>query len=289
MKKALWQYLVKPAIFLYLLMQFFKLLFLLKNWEQVHPESWSEIFRVFTGSIFLDIAILSYLLLLPVFFFYLYAFSGKLEKLKTLLLLYFSLISLFYISLSYIDIELFSNWGSRISAKALSFLNTPSYAFFSAGKYRVFLLFFALITSGYLSYLFFKLAIQSTKLAEIDKKVLGIWGILSLSLLVLGLRGGIRVIPINQSEAYFSNNPVLNVAGVNSLWNFGNVVFQNSKALKENPYKSMEEEMAEEIFQEIYFTEKDTSISILKNSQANIIYVALEGVNANCIKDYNAN
>ena len=54
-------------------------------------------------------------------------------------------------------------------------------------------------------------------------------------ILILGLRGGLREIPINQSDAYFSQNQVLNVAGVNSMWNMGNVFFQNTNNLKTNP------------------------------------------------------
>lgn len=289
MKKALWQYLLKPAILLYLLMQFCKLLFLLKNWNLVKNESVQDFIEVFTGSFYLDLAVLSYLLFLPSLIFYIYAFKKELEYIKPVLLVYYTIIAILYISSSFIDMELFSNWGSKISAKALSFLNTPTYAVYSAGKYRVFLLFTAILLTSYLSYRIFKTSIQSTKPEDISRRLLGIWAILSLSLLTLGLRGGIRVIPINQSEAYFSSNPVLNLAGVNSLWNFGNVLFQNTSALKKNPYKTMELALAEEIFKEIYYTEKDTSISILNTSKPNIIYIALEGVNANCIKDYNAN
>jgi len=288
MLKAIQQYLIKPALFLLLLTFIGKSAFLLFNLNQIERESFSQIIKLYTNSFSLDIAVISYILLIPTLAILVQAFIKKVNFVYAFCLVYFTIISILTITINIIDIKLFSYWASKTSAKALQFLNTPSFAIKSAGKFNVLLLGLLIIILGIASYYILKKLIKKVTLDNFKVIPTFLSSLLVIGILILGLRGGLREIPINQSDAYYSSNLVLNVAGVNSLWNFGNVLFQNQNSLKENPYKTMMDSKANEIFNQLYITPKDTTIKLFNLAKPNIILIALEGVNANCIKEFNA-
>ena len=58
-----------------------------------------------------------------------------------------------------------------------------------------------------------------------------------LGMLLLAIRGGTQPIPINMSDAYFSNNNTLNDIAVNQNWNFIQSLLKNRTNFKGNPYK----------------------------------------------------
>lgn len=288
MLRVVWQYLIKPVLVLLLLFQICKTLFLFSNRQLLEGLSLIEITAVFRHSLSLDLATISYLLLLPLVALLFQSFFKKDEFFHQVIKKYYLLVGIVYITIAFIDIELFSYWSSKLSAKALSFMNTPLMAFKSSGQARVLFLFLIIFVMSYLLYFVFELLMKSSAQLKLLSKGFSLVFFLLAGILILGLRGGFREIPINQSDAYFSDNIILNVAGVNSLWNFGNVLFQNFNTLQENPYKTMSDERAENIFKELYSCEKDTSVSLFTIEHPNIIYIALEGVNANCIRNYNA-
>ncbi|MCB0538733.1 MAG: LTA synthase family protein [Bacteroidetes bacterium] len=285
--KTIYNYFVKPAIYFLLLFAFLKALFLFVNFNDIRYKDAKNLWLVFTNSFSIDFAVVCYISLLPLTVFLIQIFIKK-NILHPFLIAYFTCVSFIAITINFIDIRLFSYWSSKLSAKALFYLNTPLMSLKSAGKWQVLILFIVAIILTYISYKVLKILIKKQEI-NTRKWYLYLPAFLLLSgLAILGLRGGFRVIPINQSDAYFSDDNTLNVAGVNSLWNFGNVLFQNNNSLKTNPYKVMDEAKAEEIFKNLYHQEKDTLINILNIKRPNIIYIALEGVNANCIKEYNS-
>lgn len=284
MLATLWQYIIKPALFLLFMLTLGKAAFLLFNTEHIQGEDIGEIFQVFTNSFSLDLAILSYLLFVPTILLSVQLFTKKNRLLRSILIFYYVLISVVIYAINVIDIELFSYWSSKLSAKALSYLNTPGMAIASAGKFKFFLFILSIGIVGIIFRHFFNRIILRPKITFTPSFIKVLLPLALIGILILGLRGGLREIPINQSEAYFSSNHVLNVAGVNSLWNAGNVLFQNTNNLTENPYKTMSEAKAEEIFNKVFTSVPDSTQMILNTKRPNIVFIAMEGVNANCIQ-----
>jgi hypothetical protein len=56
------------------------------------------------------------------------------------------------------------------------------------------------------------------------------------AVLIIPIRGGLQLAPINQSAVYFSNKLFANHAAINPLWNFADSWF-NKTADKGNPYQ----------------------------------------------------
>jgi phosphoglycerol transferase MdoB-like AlkP superfamily enzyme len=287
MLKAIWHYIIKPSLFLLVLTQICKALFLYQAKEYILEESFANLLAVFIGSLSLDFSVLSYIAILPVCFLSLLAFTRKSKSIHLSLVIYYSLVGTALLCINLIDIHLFSYWNSKTSAKAISYLNSLGMVISSAGVKNVVLLFILFALSALLCFYIMKKIIKKTTIANPSWiQVLFIFPLL-LGSCILGIRGGLREIPINQSDAYFSDNIVLNIAGVNSLWNLGNVFFQNMNNLSENPYKTMSDDKAETLFHQLYEIEKDTTVTLFNIERPNIVYIAMEGVNANCIREFN--
>ena len=103
--------------------------------------------------------------------------------------------------------------------------------------------------------------------------------------LIVGLRGGVQQIPINQSQSYYSDHNILNIASVNNAFNLYISIFENLKNFDNDPYTFMEPAKASELMTKIYRTKTDTTISILKLKQPNIVLLILESWSADLIQD----
>jgi len=288
MLKAIWLYIIKPSLFLLVLTQVCKALFLYQAKAYLLDTSFADLFQVFIVSFSLDIAVLSYIAIIPVCLLILLIITQKSKSIHLTLVIYYSFLGTVLLSINFIDIHLFSYWNSKTSAKALSYLNSLGMVISSAGVKNVFVLFVLFALAAFICFYVMKELIKITTLERKNWIQVLISVPILLGICILGMRGGFREIPINQSDAYFSDNIVLNIAGVNSLWNLGNVFFQNKNNLTENPYKTMSEEKAEALFQQLYLVDKDTTISMFNSERPNIVYIAMEGVNANCIQAFNA-
>ena len=65
---------------------------------------------------------------------------------------------------------------------------------------------------------------------------------LILGVLLLGIRGGLQAIPINLSDAYFSNNIILNDIAVNPNWNVIQSILKSRTTFDGNPYEKHPQE-----------------------------------------------
>ena len=112
----------------------------------------------------------------------------------------------------------------------------------------------------------------------------GVEIIVLCGLLFLGIRGGWRPIPINESNVYYSNKQVLNDAAVNPSWTLFHSYLNNHQAGDKNPYQFMEDATAFTIVDSLYAANEDDSCSTLFNCQKpNIALLILEGWSANVV------
>lgn len=286
MLKAQVQYILKPSILILFIFFFSKCIFIVHNADTLNADHNADLVLMFLKSLRLDFAVLSYLLIIPLSIIYLGSFFFSKKVILSSLFFYYALVMVLSIGSNLIDAELYSYWNARLSAKALIFLDSPETIAKSAGIFRSLQIAFLCVVLSYGAILLLKKIFKQEILIPKSFKHVAFFPIW-LGLLIVGLRGGLQEIPINQSAAYFTNHPLINVAGVNSLWNLGNVYFQNQNSLVNNPYKTMSDEKASFLFNEIYKTEIDSSTQMLNFEKANIVYIVLEGVNANCIQNFN--
>lgn len=287
MYKILKYYLLRAFVVWLLIFSIFKSLFLIYHWNSIHTESLSKILTVFTKSFQIDISSASYVLIIPLILAITQYFYHS-KVIKTISKYYHLSVLMIVSIINVIDIQLFKFWSSKISLKSFLFLNTPDQIIKSMGYSKslmalLFIFFHFVIGKILLEKYYFQ------KKIVFSKSIISFifFTLFSASLLMLGIRGGYQVVPINQSDTYFSTNNTLNVAGVNPLWNIGNTFVQNKAHATTNPYIQLEKNEAIEIVSNLYKIKKDTTIKLFNIDKPNIVYIALEGVNANVLKYFN--
>jgi len=110
----------------------------------------------------------------------------------------------------------YAEWKNKLDYKALYYLNHPTEIAESAQKSNLILLsVLMIIISAIGIYAFYRFFHQ--KYSKPKNSILA--GIVFLGigspLLLLGIRGGLQAIPVNQAESYFSEHLIVNLVAVN--------------------------------------------------------------------------
>lgn len=252
-----------------------------------------DYFLVLIHSLRLDLSAAGYLTLIP---FLYWCFRVLFLKENTRLLkLYFYVTIPVFSFISIINLELYRQWGEKISATALSYLQYPTEAWASISSSPLFtlvLIFF--LFCGVSLYGAIRLIDGMSGLPKLERSISpGIllkraWKIpVVFLLLFIGIRGGVQLAPINQSFAYFSSRPFLNDAAVNTLWN---LAFSLTKNQKSNPYLFYDQEWASHQLDSLYAIGTDEpGVSLFSIRRPNIILVILEGWAADVVSVYGQN
>lgn len=242
----------------------------------------STTLKTFVYGLKLDLSFAAYLSLIP---FLLIIFSVVLKpKAIGNFIKYYTISLLVIINLLLlIDAGLYEAWGARLDASLLPYLNTPELMISSVSNFQLISGIFIWIL---LSFIFIKLF---TKLhfKNIEKVNLGNWLQIPLFLLltlalIVPIRGGFQIIPINQSNVYFSDQMFANHAANNFIWNFFNTI--TNKPDGTNPYKYFDDETALKIINktrnQLLNSDRD---SILNTDKPNVILILWESLSAKIV------
>lgn len=179
------------------------------------------------------------------------------------------------------DMQAFKVWGYHLDGAVIDYLKTPGEAFASAsaGIWGFSIVAFLIVVA--LFYFLFEKAV-------LFKKNPGrtFWW-QSLVLLALGgtmllpIRGGLNVSPMNISFAFFSNKyPFANQAAVNPVWNFIWEALHHNK--RKASFHFMPQDQADAILDSIY-SSPGKYPHILKKNRPNVVIVLLESFTANAV------
>ncbi|MBN8702820.1 MAG: sulfatase-like hydrolase/transferase [Bacteroidetes bacterium] len=272
-------------LFWIFLFSFFRAVFLVYNLSELQDVPATQLILAFYHGLGLDVSMASYFIAIP---FLCYLFVGFIPSVKVLRvknIFTLVLISLVVI-ISVAELEIYNEWGMKMNIKAFKFLNDPKQifettrpVFFWGGLSVIAVLTFCLYKYVYLKFVAAQNGITKNNLFE---NILFI--LITPILLVLGIRGGVQQIPIQQSDAYFSNKNILNLAAVNSTWNLFQSVWENTGAIEGNPYHYYDLEDAKKEVARINYVEKDTTIKIIDSVKPNIVLCILEGWSADLVK-----
>ncbi|OSY88161.1 sulfatase [Tenacibaculum holothuriorum] len=182
-----------------------------------------------------------------------------------------------------IDIGLYASWGARVDSTLLNYINTPKIMLASISTFELIggILGWLLLSLGFV-YIFNKIINAITFNLEKGK----IWEtpvfLLLFGSLIIPLRGGLQLIPINQSNVYFSKNMFANHAAVNYAWNFGNTL--SHKVEDKNPYQKFDSKIAKNIIKRRNSDLQNSSLdSILKTDKPNVILIVWESLSSKVV------
>jgi phosphoglycerol transferase MdoB-like AlkP superfamily enzyme len=286
MKKILTS-LISQLLFWVLFFDFTRLVFIVYHFNLILIEKipFSEVFGIFWYSINLDIATACYLLVIP-FFILLVQSVYSPAWLKYVNKIYTGIMIFAYSLTAAGEMGIYAEWKTKLTYKVIKYLSHPSEIYNSAETGIFFLLIvllFLIFVAGLISYL----KIFYIEIVHIKRNLWFtlVFLLFTPGLIIIGMRGGIKQIPINQSQSYYSKNNILNLACVNNLFNLYISIFENLSNFRRNPYVFMSQDKAQQLVKEIYFTKKDTSLYILKSTRPNIVIFILESWSADLIED----
>ena len=238
----------------------------------------SDVWQVITHGISLDLSTALYFLILP---FLLTIVSVWISGRWQLHVLrgYFLLISIAFALAFVADSSLYPFWGFKLDASCLGYLETPNEAAASVTTayiiWRVIALLIAttLIFGGYLlTVRFFPIGKPAKKL--IPKLLETVLYIISIPLMIIGIRGGLDESTTNIGQVYFSLNQYLNHSAVNPVFSF--MASMESTASDNVTYDFMPEAECQRIISTIYNTESIDTDSLLNTQTPNIIIILME-------------
>jgi phosphoglycerol transferase MdoB-like AlkP superfamily enzyme len=183
------------------------------------------------------------------------------------------------------DLGLSLQWGTKLNAIALSFIDQSgefSSLIFSYSNLWLFAAFILMLTAFLWLYFIFFTG-KTLKIKSLKQFILTT--LLSLLLLFIAVRGGLGSLPLARSSVYYSVHPLLNNASLNGLWNLGEILAQPVRTT--NPYKFFSEEKAMELHKLIISNPPDSATLILQNRRPNIVMIIMESMGADVFSSLN--
>lgn len=269
-----------------------RLVFMAYHFDKLSGIRFSETIATFYQAIYLDVSTACYLLILP---FFLSIFQSlKWQRFFAAINNLYSWIIIVVVSvLVSSELGVYDEWGTKLNAKALMYLEHPSEIFRSATWGMIisggFFILLQSVAGIYLYRKFIHSQPDSIPMASFSAQYI-LTSLLLPGFIFLGLRGGWQPIPIHQSDVYFSKHNILNDAAVNSSWNLLQSIFQNRRNMNKNPYQFYTSEEADKVVKELYLVAKDTTEKIIyagergNVSKPNVVLIILEGWTADVIE-----
>ncbi|WP_226789292.1 LTA synthase family protein [Polaribacter reichenbachii] len=235
------------------------------------------ILKTFLYGLRLDLSFAAYLSIIP---FLLIIFSIFINKKRIVSIIkWYTIVLIIIINLLLlIDAGLYQAWGTRLDTSILPYLNTPELMLSTVSNSQ---LIFGTLAWFIISYVFIQIFNKNIKkyssLIDLGKWLeIPVFLILTLSLLI-PVRGGLQIIPINQSNVYFSDKMFANHAAVNFIWNFFNTLTHKTDGI--NYYKYYDEQTALNIEKERKTQLLKANIdSVLNTDKPNVILILWESL-----------
>jgi len=263
------------AIFWLAFFIFARLFFISVQYHVAFRNSFSEILATFWYGAKLDISTTGYYLLVPVLFAIPGVFfSGSWYK---FFIRWYSYILIIFSSVIVVsDANLYSYWGFRMDYTPMLYLKTPGEAMASVSTMKVILFFVTIIIIASFFIIIYNKLIDKLFIGfeRIRNRLPGIlsfmiiWGVL-----IIPIRGGIGVAPINAGAVYFSQKIFLNHAAINAIWNVGTSAF-TQKPVK-NPYEFGDLSSATALVDSLT-VKKGIPEKVLNSNRPNILIIVLE-------------
>ena len=263
------------AIFWLVFFFFARLFFISLQYNSALQETAAGFLGSFWHGLKLDISTTGYYLLIP----FLVAvpslyFNGNWYKIFIRYYTYFLII--FSAIVIVADANLYSYWGFRMDYTPMLYLKTPGEAMASVSTMKIILVFLTIILIS-ACFIFFYNKLVDRLFGDIFRVKFLFPGILLflilLGALIIPIRGGFGVAPINAGTVYFSNKMFLNHSAINAVWNVGTSAFTQKPT--KNPYVFGDNEAATTIVDSLT-VKRGIPHKVLNTNRPNVIIIVLE-------------
>jgi phosphoglycerol transferase MdoB-like AlkP superfamily enzyme len=267
-------------VFWYLLFILVRIAFLLTYFHKTSQLSFSEIAGTFIHGFKLDVAIASYIAILPSLLLTFTSFF-KSRFVKYFYQYYTLLALLICTTIIMGDLFMYRYWGFRIDATPLFYMTNLKAMTASVSIFIVIigilgvLLFTVVLYFGY-----YKLF--NSKLETLPKSNKAVFVLFPATLLLLVvMRGGIGIASLSTSSAYFSKNQFANHAAINPIWNVGFSITESDDL--HHKYRYYSEKEVSQLLMPLKSV-GGTTINLLRNNRPNIILIITESLTAKALE-----
>ena len=227
----------------------------------------------------MDLSMAAYLTILVCLFGIAALFIPLFRK-RIIYFTYTGIILFILIFITIADAESFKAWGTRLDYTPIRFLSSPREALASIGHLPIGWIIIGLLLIYLLLFWIFRKVISgSTSFLSNNKyKLVQLVLILCFTIaLIIPIRGGLQLAPINQSHVFFSNNQYANNAAINGTWNFMQSLTK-AKYLSRNIYQYMDEAEADSIVNWLFEAKGENSqiINDSSSTKSNVILIIWE-------------
>ena len=267
------------ALFWLAFFSFARMFFIVIQYELSFKNSAGELFLTFINGLKLDISTTGYYLLIPV----LLAipgiwFTGNWYKLVTRWYTY--LLIIFSSVIVVADANLYSYWGFRMDYTPVMYLKTPAEAMASVSTLKAGGLFLTIIAISVFFIFIYRKSVDKyfNDPGKVRRRlIITMVFTLLLGSLIIPVRGGFGVAPINAGSVYFSPKMFLNHTAVNAIWNVGTTAFTGKPVT--NPYNFTDIESATLLVDSL-ISVKGSPESVLNRTDPNILFLIMESFSA---------
>lgn len=270
------------SIFWILFFYFARLYFLFIHHKEAAGFTFDVLAGTFTHGLKLDISVTAYILVIPVLVL-LPSIWIRGNWFRHFVRIYTWTILLISAALVTADAELYSYWGFRMDYTPLFYLKTPQEAAASVTTWKIIVVVFTVILITVVFGLLYNRFIDRYFAAneKIRNRIpvtiffLVLWGSL-----IIPIRGGLGLAPINAGTVYFDDEMFPNHSAINVVWNVGASYFNRKPA--KNPYEFNDLNTA--VAMTTALTSK-TGIpeKVLNNTRPNILFIVLESFGSSLI------
>ena len=283
-------YLVKILVFLLVMFATMRIVFIVNYWHLVNVDMvpFTEILKGFFKALPLDIATACFILPIPAIVMYICLCFNKNISYRWMRWYFFIIIAAYILTVMG-EIGIYGEWGTKLSAKALAYLEHPSEVVNTASTQQTVLL-VSLWSCFTLLFCWWYVRWIEPETTERDSERKPDWFmypaviILTVGLIFLGMRGGFNEIPISTSSGYFSNYKIVNIMTVNPAYNLAENLTNAAKVKDNAHFTYMDFDTAKAITEETHQVDCDSTVMILKNDRPNIVIILLESWSADLIE-----
>ena len=226
----------------------------------------------------MDLSVAAYILA-PVCVFVLLSLALSFFRRPLVYKVYTFIILLLILLLSIADLEVYAQWGFRIDTTPLKFLSTPTEALASVSHLPLFWFAIGFVVVVALFFFVFNKIIRKIFFGPQTRFriVTAFLILLLMGSLIIPIRGGFQLAPLNQSSVYFSTNNYANHAAINASWNFLHSLVSKGSSGK-NPYRYLQPERLKMITDSLYASSGKTYqfIRSRDNDSVNILFIIWE-------------
>lgn len=238
-----------------------------------------EIFKTFLYGLRMDASFAAYICIFPFLLFLIKSLAVKFQPQK-IIRIYTYVLVIIISFLIIADLELYNAWGFRMDATPLQYFKTPKEMGATISTAPVWLLSVIFIfISGLFIFIYKRYFDVFMVYPDLRATVLG--GILSaflLAFLFVPIRGGIQKIPMNISDAYFSEKIYADHAAINLPWS---VMFSIlNRHNPQNPFEYFPFKRSKKLVDSLYATGPKRIRSIVSVEKPNVILIILESFTA---------